>query len=39
MREPDTPEELLNQPSSPRGTSPPPDPEATGYDPGPQPTA
>ena len=40
VREPDTPEELHqqpNQPSSPRGTSPPPDAEATGYDPGPQP--
>ena len=40
VREPDTPEELHqqpNQPSSPRGTSPPPDVEATGYDPGPQP--
>ena len=34
---PDTPEELHqqpNQPSSPRGTSPPPDVDAEGYDPG-----
>ena len=40
VREPDTPEELHqqpNQPSSPRGTSPPPDLEDMGYDPGPQP--
>ena len=40
VREPDTPEELHqqpHQPSSPRGTSPPPDPEDMGYDPGPQP--
>ena len=39
VRERDTPEGLHqqpNQPSSPRGTSPPPDQEATGYDPGPQ---
>ena len=38
--EPDTPEELHqqpNQPSSPRGTSPPPDLDATGCDPGTQP--
>ena len=35
VREPDTPEELHhqpNQPSSPRGTSPPPDPEAMDVD-------
>ena len=40
VREPDTPEELHqqpHQPSSPRGTSPPLDLDDTGYDPGPQP--
>ena len=40
VRDPDTPEELRqqpNQPSSPRATSPPLDLEDSGYDPGPQP--